>query len=271
MARFFIDHPVFAIVVAIVIVILGAVAVPVLPIANYPEVVPPIVQVSTSFLGGNAEDLEKTVAQPIEEQLIGLDGMLYFLSSSGNDGSMSIQVTFRLGTNPDTATVQTQNRVNIAMPRLPPEVQRQGVTVKKVSSAFLTSISLVSKDHRYDTLFLNNYAQINLLNQVASLDGVGDARLAANQVYSMRVWVNPDKMAKFGVTATDISSAIQAQNRQNPAGAFGQPPVPSGIEFQYPVNAIGRLVEPQEFSNIVVRAAPGGSYLRVGDIGRVEL
>ena len=237
MARFFIDHPVFAMVIAIVIVILGAVAIPTLPVANYPEVVPPIVQISTNFLGGNAEDLEKTVAQPIEEQLIGLDGMLYYLSSSGNDGSLSIQVTFRLGTNPDNATVQTQNRVSIAMPRLPPEVQRQGVVVKKVSSAFLTSISLISKDGRYDPLFLTNYAQINLLNQVASLDGVGDCRLGANQVYSMRVWVNPDKMAKLGITATDISDAIQAQNRQNPAGAFGQPPTPSSTDFQYSVSA----------------------------------
>src|SRR5512143_2824404 len=144
MARFFIDHPVFAMVVAIVIVILGAVAVPTLPVASYPEVVPPVVQISTNYLGGNAQDLEKTVAQPIEEQLIGLDGMLYFLSNSSNEGTLNIQVTFRLGTNPDIAAVQTQNRVNIAMPRLPPEVQRQGVTVKKVSTAFLMAVSLVS-------------------------------------------------------------------------------------------------------------------------------
>ncbi|MGD0199129.1 MAG: multidrug efflux RND transporter permease subunit [Bryobacteraceae bacterium] len=271
MARFFIDHPVFAMVIAIVIVILGAVAIPSLPVANYPEVVPPVVQIATSYLGGNAQDLEKTVAQPIEEQLIGLDGMLYFLSSSGNDGSLNIQVTFRLGTNPDMATVQTQNRVNIAMPRLPPEVQRQGVTVKKVSSAFLTSISLVSTDGRYDSLFLTNYAQINLLNQVASLDGVGECRLGANQVYSMRVWVNPDKMAKLGITATDISNAIQAQNRQNPAGTLGQPPAPAGTDFQYSVSAQGRLVDPSQFGDIVLRAQPDTSLLRIRDIGRVQL
>jgi len=271
MARFFIDHPVFAMVIAIVIVILGVVAIPTLPVANYPEVVPPVVQIATSYLGGNSQDLEKTVAQPIEEQLIALDGMLYFLSSSGNDGSLTIQVTFRLGTNPDIATVQTQNRVNIAMPRLPPEVQRQGVTVKKVSSAFLTSVSLVSDDNRYDSLFLNNYAQINLLNQVASLDGVGECRLGANQVYSMRVWVNPDKMAKLGVTATDVSDAIQAQNRQNPSGAFGQPPSPSGTDFQYSVNAQGRLVTPSEFNDIVLRAGPDTSLLRIRDIGNVVL
>jgi len=271
MARFFIDHPVFAMVIAIVMVILGAVALPSLPVASYPEVVPPVVQISASFLGGNSQDLENTVAQPIEEQLIGLDGMLYFLSSSGNDGSMNIQVTFKLGTNPDMATVQTQNRVNIAMPRLPPEVQRQGVVVKKVSTAFLTSISLVSPDKRYDSLFLTNYAQINLLNQVASLEGVGECRLGAAQVYSMRVWVNPDKMAQHGVTATDVSAAIQAQNRQNPAGAFGQPPAPSGTDFQYSVSAPGRLITPSEFENIVIRARPDTALLHIGDIGSVGL
>jgi len=157
MARFFIDHPVFAMVVAIVIVILGIAAMPSLPVAAYPEVVPPVVQITANYLGGNAQDLEKTVAQPIEDQLIGLDGMLYFLSSNGNDGSLNIQITFRLGTNPDMATVQTQNRVNIAMPRLPVEVQRQGVVVKKVSTAFLMAISLESPDDRYDSLFLTNY------------------------------------------------------------------------------------------------------------------
>jgi hydrophobe/amphiphile efflux-1 (HAE1) family protein len=271
MARFFISHPVFAMVIAIVIVILGAVAVPSLPVASYPEVVPPVVQISTSYLGGNAQDLEKTVAQPIEEQLIGLDGMLYYLSNSGNDGSLNLQVTFRLGTNPDIATVQTQNRVNIAMPRLPPEVQRQGVVVKKVSTAFLTSISLISPDNRYDSLFLTNYAQINMLNQVASLDGVGECRLGTSQVYSMRVWVNPDRMAQLGITASDVSSAIQGQNRQNPAGSLGQPPAPTGTDFQYSVTAPGRLVNPAEFEDIVLRARPDTGLVRVRDIGHVQL
>src|ERR1700693_1091897 len=159
MARFFIDRPVFAMVIAIVIVILGAVVIPALPIAAYPEVVPPVVQITATYLGGNAQDLEKTVAQPIEEQLFGLDGMLYYLSSSANNGTLIISVTFKLGTNPDIAAVQTQNRVNVALPRLPPEVQRQGVIVKKVSSAFLMAISLISTDNRYDSLFLCNYGQ----------------------------------------------------------------------------------------------------------------
>ncbi|HXN48840.1 MAG TPA: efflux RND transporter permease subunit, partial [Bryobacteraceae bacterium] len=271
MARFFIDHPVFAIVVAIVIVILGVAAIPSLPVAAYPEVVPPVVQISASYLGGNAQDLEKTVAQPIEDQLIGLDGMLYFLSSNGNDGSLNIQITFKLGTNPDMATVQTQNRVNIAMPRLPAEVQRQGVIVKKVSTAFLMAISLESPDNRFDSLFLTNYTQINLLNQIGSIDGVGEARLGSPQIYSMRVWVNPDKMAKFGITATDVSNAINAQNRQNPAGTFGQPPSPPGTDFQYSVSAPGRLVDPSQFEDIILRAQPDTSLLRIRDIGHVQL
>jgi len=242
-------------VIAIVMVILGAVAIPGLPVAAYPEVVPPVVQITTNFLGGNAQDLEKTVAQPIEEQLVGLDGILYYLSS----------------TNPDIATVQTQNRVSIAMPRLPPEVQQQGVTVKKVSSAFLMAISLVSTDKSYDSLFLTNYAQINLVNQLGNIEGVGESRLSSNQVYSMRVWVNPDKMAELGITASDVSAAIQAQNRQNPAGAFGQPPAAPGTDFQYSVNAPGRLVDASQFEDIVLRAQPDAALLRIGDIGHVQL
>jgi hydrophobe/amphiphile efflux-1 (HAE1) family protein len=271
MARFFIDRPVFAMVVAIVIVILGAVAIPGLPIASYPQVVPPQVQVTATYLGGNAQDLEKTVSQPIEEQLVGLDGMLYYQATAANNGQLTINVTFALGTDPDIATVQTQNRVNVALPRLPPEVQRQGVTVKKVSSAFLMAVALVSNDAQYDSLFLTNYAQINLVNQLGSLHGVGESRLSSQQLYSMRIWVNPDRMSSLGLNATDISNAIQAQNRQNPAGALGQAPSPKGTDFQYAVNAPGRLTSPSEFENIVIRAQPDASLLRVGDVGKVEL
>src|SRR5947208_1970679 len=271
MAKFFIDRPVFAIVIAIVTVILGAVAIPNLPIATYTEVVPPVVQITANLRGGNAQDIERTVAQPIEQQLVALDGMLYFFSRSSNDGVLTVDVTFDLGTNVDTAVVQTQNRVNLALPQLPPEVQREGVTVKKLSTAILLGMSFTSADDRYDAMFLNNFVTINLLDRIASLPGVGEARLASRQDYGMRVWVNPSKMATLGVTATAIAAAIQAQNRQNPSGSIGQPPVASGVEVQYPVNAAGRLVEPQQFGDIVLRAQPDGSLLRIRDLARVEL
>jgi hydrophobe/amphiphile efflux-1 (HAE1) family protein len=271
MARFFIDRPVFAIVIAIVIVILGGVAIPNLPVATYPELVPPVVQIVASYRGGSALDLERTVAQPIEQQLTGLDGMLYFFSRSSNDGLLAIDVTFELGTDIDIATVQTQNKVNVALPSLPPEVQRVGVSVKKVSSAFLLAIGLVANDEQYDSLFLSNYATINLVDQIGSIPGVGEARLAATQDYGMRVWINPDKMAKLGLTATDVNRAIQSQNRQNPAGALGQPPSPMGTDFQYPVTASGRLLQPDQFDDIILRAEPDGSLLRLRDVARVEL
>jgi hydrophobe/amphiphile efflux-1 (HAE1) family protein len=271
MARFFIDRPVFAMVIAIVIVLIGAVSIPNLPIAAYPEVVPPVVQVIANYRGGNALDLEKTVAQPIEQQLVGLDGMLYFFSRGSNNGTLTLDVTFELGTDIDLATVKTQNKVNLALPQLPPEVQRVGVTVKKVSSAIIVAVSLTAPDGRYDSLFLNNYAAINLQDKIGSIPGVGDSRLASQQTYGMRVWIDPDKMAKLGLTATDINNAIQQQNRQNPAGAIGQPPIANGSDFQYPVNASGRLIDAQQFADIVLRALPDGSLLRIRDVGRVDL
>ena len=271
MARFFIDRPVFAIAVAILIVLLGAIAIPGLPIATYPEVVPPVVEVTANYRGGNSVDLEKTVAQPIEQQLTGVDGMTYFLSRSSNNGALTIDVTFELGTNIDLATVKVQNKVSVALPQLPQEVQREGVTVKKVSSAFLYAIAISSTDARYDALFLNNFATINLVDKIGSLPGVGDCRLAASQNYGMRIWVNPDKMSELGVTATDINTAVQSQNRQNPAGSIGQPPVDRGSDFQYPVNAKGRLETPEQFDNIVIRAQPDGSLLKLRDLGHTSL
>lgn len=211
MAKFFIDRPVFAMVIAIVTVILGAVAIPNLPIATYPEVVPPVVQITANLRGGNAQDLERTVAQPIEQQLVAL------------------------------------------------------------ATAILLGLAFTSADDRYDSVFLNNFVTINLLDRIASLPGVGDARIASRQDYGMRVWVDPSKMATLGVTAADVTAAIQTQNRQNPAGSIGQPPVASGTDIQYPVNAAGRLIEPRQFGDIVLRAQPDGSLLRIRDLARVEL
>src|SRR5215813_12991718 len=176
-------------VIAIVMILLGAVTIPSLPIAAYPQVVPPVVQITANYRGGNSLDLEKTVAQPIEQQLTGLDGMMYFFSRSSNDGLLTIDVTFELGTDVDLATVKTQNKVNLAMPVLPQEVQREGVTVKKVSTTFLGAIALSSTDDRYDSLFLNNYAAINLQDKIGSINGVGDTRLAAELNYGMRIWI----------------------------------------------------------------------------------
>jgi hydrophobe/amphiphile efflux-1 (HAE1) family protein len=271
MAKFFIDRPIFAIVIAIVIVLLGAVAIPSLPIATYPEVVPPVVQITAVYQGGNASDLEKTVSEPIEQQLTGLDGMLYYFARASNNGTLTIDVTFELGTDPDLATVKVQNKVSTALPLLPPEVQRVGVTTKKVSSSFLLFVALTSPDNRYNSLFLNNYAAINLVDKIGSLPGVGNSVLPSSETYSMRVWVNPDKLSQLGLTDTDVSNAIQAQNRQNPAGSLGQPPSGKGVDFQYPVNATGRLTTPAQFEDVILRAQPDGSLLRVRDVGRVQL
>src|SRR5258707_1229882 len=221
MAKFFIDRPIFAIVIAIVTVILGAAAVPNLPVATYPDVVPPVVQITANFRGANAQDLERTVAQPIEQQLVALDGMLYFFSRSSNDGALTVDVTFDLGTNIDTAVVQTQNRISLALPALPSEVQREGVTVKKQSTAILLGIAFTSKDDRSDAMFLSNFVTINVLDRIASLPGVGEARLASRQDYGMRVWVNPSKMATLGVTSSRSSSATSScgRNRMVPCSA----------------------------------------------------
>ncbi|MBV8828960.1 MAG: multidrug efflux RND transporter permease subunit [Acidobacteriaceae bacterium] len=271
MARFFINKPILAVVVALVIILLGSVIIPNLPIAAYPEVVPPVVQVTAVYQGANAVDLERSVSVPIEQQLTGLDGMMYYFARASNNGVLSIDLTFELGTDPDAAAVKVQNKVSTALPLLPPEVQRMGVTTKKVSSAFLLFVALTSKENRYNSLFLNNYAAINLVDRIGGLPGVGSSTLAGQESYAMRIWVNPDKMATLGLTATDINNAIQAQNRQNPAGAIGQPPMPRRVDFQYPVNASGRLATAEEFRDIVVRAAPDSSLLRVGDVGQVQL
>jgi hydrophobe/amphiphile efflux-1 (HAE1) family protein len=271
MARFFIDRPVLAMVIAVVITMLGLIALPTLPIAQYPNVVPPQVQIACTYRGANAQDVEKTVAVPIEQQLVAIDDLIYISSASANDGTLSMTLTFEVGTDVDLAVVKVQNKVNLALPILPDEVRREGVVTQKVASGFLMAISLTSPEGRYDDLFLANYAAINLIDRLGSLPGVGQARLGASRLYGMRIWVDPDKMAKLGLTVSDIQNAISAQNRQNPAGSIGRPPNSTGVDMQYPVNAGGRLEDASQFEEIILRANEDRSIVRIKDVGRTEL
>src|SRR5215510_9187696 len=269
MARFFIDHPVFAMVISIVITLVGALSIFVLPIAQYPNVVPPVVQVSATYLGGSAADVERAVAQPLEAQLVSLDHMIYISGNMGNSGALTYQLTYEVGTDPDQATVQVLNKYQLASAQLPPEVIQQGVNIQKTNPAILFAIVLYSPDRTYDDLFLSNYVAINLNDFIASLPGVGQARIAGERRYGMRLWLDPDKLAKLGLTANDIRQVVSQQNRQNPSGQIGAPPNKPGIDFQYQVLAQGRLIDPNEFANIVVRALPDGSILRIKDVARV--
>src|SRR5499433_1961736 len=270
-ARFFVDRPIFATVISIVIILIGLVALNGLPIAQYPEVVPPTVSITANYPGASAKVVADTVAAPIEQEVNGVEGMLYMLSKSGNDGSMTLDVTFRTGVNLDFAQVLTQNRVAIAEAKLPEEVKRQGVTVKKKSPMILLCVNLLSPDGRYDQLYLSNYATIQVKDALARLPGVGDVSFLGARDYSMRVWLDPTQLATRNMTASDVVQALREQNVQVAAGRIGQPPTPAGIDFQYTVNTLGRLLEPEQFAQIVVKTGEQGEITRLSDIGRVEL
>jgi len=270
-SRFFIERPIFASVIAIVIVIAGAVSMLGLPIAQYPEITPPTVNVSAFYPGANAEVVSATVAQPIEEQVNGVERMLYMDSTCSADGSYSLTVTFDVGTDLDIATVLVQNRVGIAMAKLPEEVKRLGVTTEKQSPNMVELIALSSPDGRYDDLYLSNYATMRVKDELARTPGVGSVRIFGVGDYSMRIWLDPEKMDERGVTTTDVFNAIREQNVQVAAGQIGAPPAPPGQAFQYTVNVKGRLSDPKEFGNIIVRSLPGGRNLYVKDVARVEL
>ncbi len=271
MSKFFINRPIFASVISIIIVIAGLVAAQVLPIAQYPQIAPPTVLITATYPGASAETLAKTVAAPIEEQLNGVEGLSYFTSSASANGSVTITATFEVGTNVDMASVNVNNRVKAAEPRLPEEVRRNGVIVQKRSNDILKVISLKSDEGKYSTLFLSNYASLNIVDELKRVKGVGDVIIFGAQDYSMRVWLKPDRMAQLGLTTSDVANAIKAQNAQNAAGKIGQEPASADQVLTYTVTAKGRLLTPEEFGNIVIRASGPGGALRLKDVARIEL
>lgn len=270
-SRFFIDRPIFATVLSIIIVVVGLVALRSLPIAQFPEITPPMVQIDADYPGASAEVVAESVARPIEVQLPGIDNLLYYESTSSNDGHMTMKLTFEIGTDVDIAQVQTQNRQRLAEPQLPDEVVRQGITVKKTSPDLLAVIALSSSDPRHDTIYLSNYALLRVLDNVKRLPGVGDAIIFGSQNYSMRLILDPVRMAQLDLTPTDIAAVVREQNRDFPAGRVGREPSPKGTELTIPVITQGRMSEVKEFEDMIVRAYPDGSMVRMRDVARVEL
>jgi multidrug efflux pump len=270
-SHFFIDRPIFASVLSIVIVVVGLAAVQILPVAQFPEITPPVVQIDADYPGATAEVVADAVARPIEVQLPGIDNLLYYDSTSTNDGHMTMRLTFEIGTDVDIATVQTQNREKLAEPQLPPEVVRRGITIKKFSPDLVAVITFDADDPRYDTLFLSNYAILRVLDNLKRLPGVGDAFVFGAQNYSMRLILDPVRMAQLNVTPTDIAAVVNEQNRDFPAGTVGREPAPKGTQLTMPVITSGRMTEVKEFEEMIVRALPDGSMVRMKDVARVEL
>jgi hydrophobe/amphiphile efflux-1 (HAE1) family protein len=269
--RFFVDRPIFAAVLSIVITIVGGLAYLGLPVAQYPEVVPPTVVVSATYPGANAQTLSDTVAAPLEQEINGVENMLYLSSSSTSDGRLSVTVTFKLGTNLDQAQVLVQNRVNAALPRLPEEVRRLGVSALKRSPDLTMAVQFFSPDGSRDTIYLANYVALQVTNRIARLPGVAEAGLLGGLDFTMRIWMDPQKIAARRLTAGDVVRAIREQNVQVAAGQLGLPPVPTGTEFQYTLTAQGRLLTPEEFGAIVIRTGGDGDVIRVRDVARIEI
>ena len=271
LSHFFIDHPIFASVLSLFVTIVGGVAYFTLPISQYPEIAPPIVQVTATYPGASAEVLSQTVATPLEQQINGVENMLYLSSQATGDGKLTVNVTFKIGTDLDNAQVLTQNRVAVALPRLPDAVQRLGVTVIKSSPDLMMVIHLSSPDHSRDQLYLSNYATLHVKDTLSRQDGVGSVQVFGGRDYSMRIWLDPDKVAAHNLTAGEVIAALQAQNVQVSSGVLGQPPVPQPGAFQLNVQTLGRLADPAQFADIVVKSDANGRITRVADIGRVEL
>ena len=271
LSAFFIDRPKFAFVISIVISLAGLISLTQLPIAEFPEISPPQVRVTASYPGASAEVVEQTVAAPIEAQVNGVDDMIYMSSTSANDGSYTLNVTFEVGTDPDIAAVNVQNRVALAMPQLPEEVSRQGVETKKQSTNMLLIVNLYSPDNTFDAIFLENYARINLRDALVRLQGVGEAEVLGGLEYGMRIWLDPDRLTALQLSTTDVINAIRDQNVQVAAGQIGAQPAPETQQFQFTIQAQGRLAEVSQFENIIVRANPDGSTIRIRDVASVEL
>ncbi|MCC6208216.1 MAG: multidrug efflux RND transporter permease subunit [Gammaproteobacteria bacterium] len=271
MSRFFIERPIFASVLAIIIVLAGLVAANILPIAQYPEIAPPTVTITASYPGASAETLAKTVAAPIEEQLSGVEDLLYFNSTAASNGTINITATFEVGTDIDKATFNVNNRVQLATPRLPEEVRRNGVTVAKRSQNILLVVALRSPDDSRDMLFLSNYATQNVVDELKRIPGTADIIVFGARDYSMRIWLRPDRMAQLGLTTADITAAINAQNAQYAAGKIGAAPSPEGQQLVYTVTAQGRMLQPEEFAQIILRADGPKGVLRLKDVARIEL
>lgn len=270
-SRMFIYRPKFALVISIVITIAGVLGYLSLPVEQFPNITPPVVSVSASYSGASAQVVEETVAAPIEAQVNGVDNMMYMSSNSSDNGTYSLNIVFEVGTDPDIATVNVQNRVSQATSSLPAEVTRSGVTVQKASTNMLLVVTLFSPKRTYDEVFLANYASINIKDALARVKGVGKADVLTDFAYGMRIWLDPDRLASLSLTPSDFIAAIQDQNIQVAAGQIGAPPAPEGQQFQYTVKAQGRLSTPEEFKKIVLRSGAEGALVRVGDVARVEL
>jgi len=270
LSKFFIDRPIFAGVISTVILLVGLIAIPLLPISEYPEVVPPSVIVKAQFPGANPKVIAQTVATPLEERINGVENMLYMFSQAASDGTLTLTVTFKLGTDPDQATQLVQNRVNQALPRLPEVTRALGVTTVKSSPDLTMVVHLTSPSERYDMLYLRNYAVLNVKDELAKIQGVGSVQSFGSGDYAMRIWLDPEKVAQRNMTANEVIAAIRRQNVQVAAGVIGGPPYDKGVELQLPINAQGRLSDPEQFNEIIIKRE-NGIVTRLKDVARIEI